>query len=187
MAYNAPKTAQIAARLLNRGGGTLNVVKLMKLLYLVDREALKTMHRPLTGDRMVSMPRGPVLSRTYEVSQGQYAACDGGWDSWMADRENHMISLRDNVVPSREALTELSDADIAIVDQVWAQFGQLNEWDLVQFTHDRCAEWVDPNGSSARIDYVTVLRAVGKSPEEAARIAAEIESSNYVDSVLAGL
>ena len=185
MAYKDRKTAQIAARILFLGGGTLNIVKLMKLLYLVDREALSTVHRPLTGDRMVSMPRGPVLSRTYEASQGAGNGAPGGWDSWIADRANHLISIREGVTATREALDELSDLDLTMIDKVWNQFGGMNQWDLVDFTHNHCAEWVDPCGSSAKIEYETVLRAVGKSSEQAQEIAREIEAENFLDATFA--
>jgi len=185
MAYKDRKTAQIAARILSIGDGTLNIVKLMKLLYLVDREALSSVHRPLTGDRMVSMPHGPVLSRTYEACQGVGNGAAGGWNSWIADRANHLISLREGVTANREALDELSDLDIAMIDKVWNQFGGMNKWDLVAYTHNHCAEWVDPCGSSAKIDYETVLRAVGKSDDQAREIAREIEAENFLDATFA--
>ncbi|MCO7487736.1 Panacea domain-containing protein [Stenotrophomonas maltophilia] len=185
MAYKDRKTAQIAARILSLGDGTLNIVKLMKLLYLVDREALSSTHRPLTGDRMVSMPHGPVLSRTYEASQGYGNGVVGGWNSWMADRANHLISLREGITATREALDELSDMDIVMIDRVWERFGAMNPWDLVTYTHNHCAEWVDPCGSSAKIDYETVLQAVGKPLEQAQEIAREIEAENFLDATFA--
>jgi len=36
---------------------------LLKLLYLADRDALKEIERPITGDRYFSLKNGPVLSR----------------------------------------------------------------------------------------------------------------------------
>ena len=33
-------------------------LKLMKLMYLADREAVRTCGFPITGDRFVSMPQG---------------------------------------------------------------------------------------------------------------------------------
>ncbi|MFC6351260.1 SocA family protein [Stenotrophomonas sp. CW117] len=184
MAYNERKTAQIAARLIGLSGASMNIVKLMKLLYLVDREALRRGHRPLTGDRMVSMPRGPVLSATYEVTNGM-STLAGGWSDWMTDRSNHKIALRGDC-PARDDLDELSDNDLAVVDGVWEKFGPMGQWDLVEFTHQNCKEWVDPRGSSLPISYQDVLRAQGFSEGDAARVAAEIDHENELDRLFAG-
>ena len=40
MAFNERKAAQMAAFFLHQGGGKLEVLKLMKLLYLADRQAM---------------------------------------------------------------------------------------------------------------------------------------------------
>ena len=45
----------------------LTVLQLVKLLYFVDREALLRRGAPVTGDRMVSMDHGPVLSTTLDL------------------------------------------------------------------------------------------------------------------------
>jgi hypothetical protein len=42
----------------------LPVIKLIKLMYLAERLSLQRYGEPLTGDRLVSMPDGPVLSMT---------------------------------------------------------------------------------------------------------------------------
>ena len=43
----------------------MNYMKLLKLLYICDRECIKNHNRPITGDRVVAMKRGPVLSHLY--------------------------------------------------------------------------------------------------------------------------
>jgi len=45
----------------------MSYLKLIKLLYIIDREALLRWGRPLTGDRYVSMDHGPVLSQTLNL------------------------------------------------------------------------------------------------------------------------
>jgi len=42
-------------------------IKLIKLLYLADREALLRWGRPITTDCHVSMPKGPVVSQIYHL------------------------------------------------------------------------------------------------------------------------
>ena len=65
--FNEAKAAQAAARLLKKRGGKMAYMKLIKLLYLVDREALRRWGRPVTTDRYVSMDHGPVLSSTLDL------------------------------------------------------------------------------------------------------------------------
>src|SRR5205823_929857 len=65
--FNERKATQSAARLLELGGGRMEYIKLIKLLYLADREALLRWGRPITTDRHVSMPKGPVLSQIYDL------------------------------------------------------------------------------------------------------------------------
>ena len=65
--FDEEKTAQAAAYLLWKFGRRHNVMALMKLLYLADRKALIERGHPITGDHMVSMPHGPVLSETLEL------------------------------------------------------------------------------------------------------------------------
>ncbi|HTH08426.1 MAG TPA: Panacea domain-containing protein, partial [Acidovorax sp.] len=63
--FNERKAAQAAACLLHKAGGSLSVLKLMKLMYLAERRSLKKYGDTITGDAFVSMPHGPVLSMTY--------------------------------------------------------------------------------------------------------------------------
>ena len=64
--FNEVKTTQAAARLLFSNGGHMEVLKLVKLLYLADRKALLRWGRPLTFDRYFSLPHGPVLGVTVD-------------------------------------------------------------------------------------------------------------------------
>src|SRR4051812_18447984 len=65
--YDEAKTTQAALYLLKKRGGTMSYMKLIKLLYLADREALLRWARPITFDRYVSMDNGPVVSQTYRL------------------------------------------------------------------------------------------------------------------------
>ena len=60
--FDERKAAQAAVYLIKKRSDQINYMKLNKLLYLADRKALFEAGQPITGDRMVSMPKGPVLS-----------------------------------------------------------------------------------------------------------------------------
>ena len=65
--FNEQRVAQMAAYLLGRARGHTKYLKLMKLLYLADRESMKRHGHPISGDRYVSMEHGPVLSHTLNL------------------------------------------------------------------------------------------------------------------------
>lgn len=184
--FNERKAAQIAAFFIQQAGGTLNVLKLMKLLYLADREAMNRYDEPLTYDAMVSMKHGPVLSRVLECINGfQLDNVAGGWDEWISDRANHEVSLRKTF--SREDLDELSEADMQILHDVFAQFGHMNQWQLSEYTHDHCKEWQDPQDSTLPISYRDVLLALGKSAADIEELHNNILATKQINQLFANL
>jgi uncharacterized phage-associated protein len=160
------RAAQMAAYFLDRAQGRMPVLKLMKLMYLADRKSLAQHGHPITFDRMVSMDHGPILSTTYDLTQGAFRGQPQGWEYWISERENHDLGLRRQV--ARDALEDLSDADIDVLNDVWNEVGHLGKWELVDYTHAQLKEWRFPDGSSLPIEYEDVFRALGR-PEHTAK------------------
>jgi len=183
--FNQRKVAQMAAFLLDRGKGRMNYLKLMKLLYLGDRESLKRHGEPISGDRYVSMDHGPVLSQTLNLINGAVEFEEQGWDYWIADKADYVVSLRRKI--SRDALDELSKAELEILEAVYAKFGKWDQWKLRDYTHRYCAEWQDPEGSSIPIDIVDIFKALGRKPAEAKKLAGRIEHDRRIDRLFAAL
>jgi uncharacterized phage-associated protein len=65
--FNEFKVTQIAAFFLPKEGGEMFLLKLMKLLYLSERESFARFECSISGDKFYSLPHGPVLSRTKEL------------------------------------------------------------------------------------------------------------------------
>lgn len=187
MAFDQKKVAQSAAWFVSRAGGQLTILKLMKLLYLADRQAIAAFARPISGDRMVSMPHGPVLSQTLEVANGNLESEPEGWDSWLCDRAGREIALRPGRDVSREALDSISDAEFAILNEVQDRFGHMSAIALRDYTHRECPEWRDPNGSSRPIPLQRVLTVTGRSQEETTAIMHQVEEDSRLDRVFAAL
>lgn len=168
--FNEKRTAQAAAFFLHCAGGSLPLLKLMKLMYLAERESLQLYGEPITGDKLVSMPHGPVLSMTYELMNGAARGMRGGWNTWIADRSQHHVALADaSMIRSPEAdLLELSQSDLEILEAIWRRYGHMNQWDLRDYTHSGgCPEWQDPHGSSHPIPMQHLLAALGYSEQDA--------------------
>ena len=81
MVLNERKVSQMAAYFLYKRGGRMSHLKLMKLLYLADRESLRLYGLSMTGDCLVSMPHGPVLSMTLNLMDGDVESGPNGWES----------------------------------------------------------------------------------------------------------
>ena len=185
--FNERKTAQAAAYLLHRAGGQLPLIKLLKLMYLAERLSLKEYGEPLTGDSLVSMEHGPVLSRTLNQMNGAVVSVEGGWDTWVSDRSNHNLVLKDpsmNSDPSRDLLA-LSDSDLECLASVWEQFGRWDRWDLVKYTHDNCGEWSDPGQSSSPIAYEAVFHALGFTEPQVTAMTKKIYAQERIQSAFA--
>lgn len=175
--FDERKASQAAAFLLFRAGGRLPVIKLIKLMYLAERLSLKRYGETLTGDRLVAMPHGPVLSYTYNLIQGAYEPSAGGWDTWVSDRAGHDVELNDKsmIRSPEEDLLALSESDLEVLSDVWGEFGHWDKFRLRDYTHSgACPEWTDPSGSMVPMSYRHVLGNLGYSPENAAAIAERI-------------
>lgn len=169
--FDEQKAANAAAYFLFRSGGPMEmeVLKLMKLLYLAERRSFELFGEPLIGDRLVSMPHGPVLSLTYNHMNGELDSAPGGWDDWIGGRFDHMLGLcagREIRSPEQDLLA-LSELDLEILDAVWRDFGHMSAFELRDYTHRYCPEWRDPRGSMIPMTYGDLFQALEFSQERA--------------------
>lgn len=184
--YSERKAAQVAVWLLRQAGGRLPHLKLIKLMYLADRQSMADTGFPITFDRVVAMPHGPVLSMTLNYINGDVESGDDGWEAWISDREDHEVALRARAA-NADALDELSAADLEALERVWNQFGHMTKWQLRDYTHQHCPEWLDPQGSMLPITTEQIFRALGYSVTDARRAAQRVDEQDRVDRIFAAL
>ena len=185
--FSERKAAEAAAFLLLRGGGKLDLLKVMKLMYLAERVSFKKYGGSITGDSFVSMRHGPVLSGTYDLTGGYSDARSGGW--WkrlVSDRAGYQIEINPDAGISNpdEDLLGLSDADVDCLETVWTNFGHLDKWELVDYTHEHCPEWVDPGNSSRPIPVSRLLKALGFGEAQVHAIDRHIHEQRYLNNAL---
>lgn len=179
--YNPRKAAQAAAYLVKLSGGGISVLALIKLLYLADRKCLVSRGRPITGDKMVSMPHGPVLSRIYdEIKLGAQEGQDQPWYEYLTERLGNEIALKAGVAPTQE----LSEFERNILDQIHAEYAHLGPSGLRRLTH-ALPEYEDPQGSSRPIDPVIILREAGWTDEEIAETMMDAREEVFLQRVCA--
>src|ERR1051325_10742620 len=121
--FNEAKAAEAAATILRLGGGRMNSVKLIKLLYLVDRNSLLRLERLVTTDRFVLTDKGPSLSQIDDlITIGSIVP--GHWDAVISPLQGgHQVELLRE--PQHE---EMSDAEIELAEAVYSNFGNKDQW-----------------------------------------------------------
>lgn len=165
-AFNERKTAEAAAHLLHMAGGSMDLLVLLKLLYLADRRTLIERGMPITGDRMVSMKKGPVLARVYDATKGKYVAMPS-WETFVSMPKEGDPSKRVRLLEEPPAEGRLSNYEIAVLQDIHTQHGHDDKWDLSDLTH-KLPEYRDPGDSRLPIDPKVILRSAGKTEEEIA-------------------
>lgn len=184
--FNDRKSAQAVAYFLHLGGGSMHLVKLMKLLYLAERRSLKEYGESITGDTFVSMKHGPVLSITYQYMNGDIvSSTKGGWTSLISDRANHELALKFKLDDPETQLIALSDSDAQCIRETWNEFGSMETWELRDYTHSgACPEWEDPGQSMRPIPLARILNHLGYSPEQVSALTEKFHNQRYLNSSL---
>lgn len=180
--FNQRKAAQVAAFFACKQGDEIDVLKLVKLIYLSDRKNMRHHGYPIINDRFVSMPHGPVNSMTLNFINGAFSSADE-WDSYITDRASYSVAATSKF--KVEELDELSDAELESLDAIWKEFGHMNKWELRDWTHNHCPEWEDPEGSAASIPHERVFKFLGF--ENADELASEVKVERGIDELFARL
>ncbi len=160
--FNVRKAAQVVAFFAREQGGSINVLKLVKLIYLADRESMNQFDAPILYDHMVAMDHGPVNSAAYDLING--TAEGEGWSDFVGLRRGYDVPLACKV--SDENLDELSKRDLRVLNAVWSKFGRMDKYQVRDYTHQNCPEWENPHGSSNPIPYDRIFKFLGKAHSE---------------------
>ena len=178
--YDLEKAAQVVAFFAMKQGGSINVLKLAKLVYLAERQSLEEFDEPMLYDDLVSMPEGPVASVTLNFINGMIS--DPLWSKMVGQRSGREVPLAHADLAVSD-LDHLSVADCRILDGLWERFGAYDRFRLRDWTHvaENVPEWVDPQGSSNPIRHTTVFAHLGRSnPDELARRVDEVREISKV-------
>jgi len=182
--FNERKAAQAAGRLIQHSGGEMNYLALMKLLYLIDREALIRFGKTVTGDKFAAMKEGMVLSCVLDlISQKKQHLPQSQWHQFIPRPAPYVYTVRFSGLPDA---SQLSEAEIALIDEVFARHRKKSEWQLRDFTH-ALPEWRDPGNSSVSVPYEEVLKAAKVPQSEIEAIAREAAADKFMDDALASV
>ena len=168
--FQEERTTQMAAHVLKLNGRKMNVLKLIKLLYLIDREAFIRWGHPISYDWFVSMPHGPVGSFTLDALNNAQENDYRIWHRYISERTTYDVTLLADAPTDK-----LSEAEIQLIEEMHSRYGSMSEWELRDFTHG-LPEWTDPKGSSQSIDIEIVLRDGNHTEEDIREIESALEA-----------
>jgi uncharacterized phage-associated protein len=151
--FNQRKATEIAAFFLTQAGGSMEYLKLLKLMYLAERESFARYGHSITYDLFYSMKNGPVMGKTYDLIKSRNDCGEFWWE--YISIEGYRACLISSI-PS----DTLSEVEKAILVAISKNFASWNQWDLVAFTHG-FSEFVDTGGSRKPISYDEIRCAVG--------------------------
>ena len=179
--FREDKATDMACRFLKRTGNTIDYLKLLKLMYIAERTALLQWGRSITFDRYVSMPHGPLLSRTYDlIMEEPLSSDDSIFHKCISPAKEYKVELVENPFPDEES--PLSPSEIDLIDQVSDKYCGLDKWKLRDITHG-FPEWDDPDGSSQTIQIETILQRNGIPEPDVEAILSEIGGLAHAESV----
>jgi uncharacterized phage-associated protein len=153
--FDSLKTTQAAGVLLSLEKRVMDRMRLLKLLYIADRELLAARGRTLTGDRAVAMNYGPVLCQTYNLIKGNESSPED-WDKHIRVVGKKLVLLGD---PGRG---ELSQREVDKLNELTERFRHVTTLGLSAITHEY-SEWLKSfvPDASMPIPWVDVLKDMG--------------------------
>jgi len=154
------KAVQAVAFLLRRERGhRMNYMRLLKVLYLAEREILAESGKPLTGSRVVAMQRGPVLEDLLKLVRGEHYAIS----KWSPFIQVDKYTLEMATDPGSGLLSRFV---VRKLTEVADRYQDYDEWDMVEETH-KLPEWTrnNPGESSREIPLLHILEALGLDRE----------------------
>lgn len=174
--FREDKATQVAAKLLQLGGGRMNLMKLVKLVYLADREALVRYSRPITMDDLCSLEHGPIVSNTLNLINAEPDPENPRyWHQFISERRaDYEVRLL-----KEPATDQLSRVEEEVIGDVYKKYGHMDKWAIRNFTHT-LPEWHDPRGSMLPIRIRDILIAVGRTEQEAEEVEAELQYASRV-------
>jgi uncharacterized phage-associated protein len=145
--FDTKKALQAVLWLLCRNNGAMNKLKLVKLVFLADREHLVKYGRPIVGGKYFAMDHGPVSSELLNMLN---AAKTGTSRIPLKAGPSYSIKAADN--PDERYLSE---SDLNVLDDIYRKFGHLDGFQLRDLTHELKAykKNVPGKGSNRRLPY----------------------------------
>ena len=155
-ALNQKKAINTLLFICDSQGGECDLYHLLKVVFFADSSHLFDYGRPITGDRMVAMNKGPVPSYCYDVVK-RY----GPQQEYFKTTGNTVVALQ------KPDMNVFSESDIEHLKKAIAENMPLSSDDLMAKSHTPAYNkaWANP-GKAIPMSYIDIAREDGKVNEE---------------------
>jgi uncharacterized phage-associated protein len=156
--FSVKKATQAAAVLYEADHvDVMTRLRLMKLLYIAEREAVRETATPITGDALVAMEHGPVLSTVLNCINGRSLQDLSYWQQHFENHGPQRVELKSD--PGRDLLTPYEVEKLHDVAQRYSRWSTSR---LRALTHS-FPEWANNyvDGTSTPITDESLLDATG--------------------------
>ncbi len=141
---------------------TASKLRILKMLYIADRECIKENSFPMFGSRTVAMDHGPLHSDALRLIDGEHTAetlihkhvC----------RSGYLLSLRGG----GDGVDLLSRYEIEKLQELCRKFAAKGDWEISHGITHQFAEWTKhtANGTSQTIPIEDIIDAVGRGDDK---------------------
>ena len=162
--FDEGKAAEAASYILSLNGGSMNYMKMIKLLYIADRVSLSRYFYPITTDCYFSLKLGPVPSNILDcITYADERESNTPWNETI-ERCGYDVKQKK---PFRQYFTSMEELDT--LREVYDSYKKYDQFNLSEISH-KFPEWSDPGNSRKPISIEDILQATiedDKTREEA--------------------
>jgi len=161
--FGTKKIVEAAAVLLGlEARCRMSYLRLLKLLYIADRQSLLQTGRPIIGTRPVAMDHGPAHSEVLDLINGQHWG-EPEWAEFIR-KDRYEVELRKD-----PGVLSLSRQEIETMRVVYEQYRDTDDWEVVRVTHG-FPEWKKHyrEKTSTEIPFEDIIEAVGLADDREA-------------------
>lgn len=166
----------------DRRGMHITKLRLIKWIYIAERESYREFGEPLIGDKLCSLKHGPVPSETLAMIEGKKLST---WSNiFLVYRQNkhQYLQIAKNCLYSNvDNLDRFSEAEIQVLESVWEKYGSWSSKRLETHLHDKSEfpEWVWKTGDGTNwIELETILESVGFTADQVPQMVEKIIAFN---------
>jgi uncharacterized phage-associated protein len=159
--FKAMKAAEAAMIFLQCEETERTVLKLVKLLYLAERESFKLRNLPIFGGNYFSLQHGPVPSEAYDLMKNEGLEKDQSqWDRFIPPRDGNTLTY----ISTKDPIA-LSDSEVRIIRCVHATHSDKTAWQLREWCHANIPEYEEIKSGRRLIPLGRMAQRVGSDPE----------------------
>ena len=179
--FNARKAGQVIFYFLHQAKDlniNISKLRLIKWIYLAERETYLRLGRPLIGDRLCSLKHGPVPSETLAIIEKK----NQEWKHLIhvehtPSRHQYITISKICEYRSPDDLDEFTKSEDRILSDIWKEYGRLSGVKLEERLHNRqkFTEWEWKEGDKTNwISLEKLFSSLGFNSKDSQNIIEEI-------------